>query len=413
MYAFYFLILLIVLLIASLFSCLETAVVAVSEHRLISLSRDHLWASYALKLKRNLDKVLIFSLFGNSLFNAALTTLSTMLFLEEFANSGHMMLTLITLFVTLIIIIFSEAAPKIIASKVSLQVLRWISIPLYYIFWLSSPVIWLIDRIVYAFTRLIGVGDSDGTSLDDLKAIIADKRVPFIDHHRMIMKNSMEFERLLIKDIVIPLRQVEMINLNDDLADNLQQIRAAHHSKLIVYRDTIDNIIGYISVRDLLNYDANEISAETLNSLVRPMIFIQDFLPIMAQLTYLQQRRQTIFGIVNEYGDVLGIGSVADMLELVFGDFTTDAPDKEFLIIKHSPTEFIVDGAVLIREFNELYHTNLPATFDALSFNGLILKHLRMIPKSGVCFRMNNIILEIMQANDFGVERVKVKILTR
>lgn len=411
MYILYFLTLLVVLLLASTFACLETAVVAVSEHRLLSLAQNNLWASYALRLKRQLEKILIFSLFGNSLFNAALTTLSTMLFLEAFTTSSHLMLTGITLLVTLIIIIFSEAAPKIIASKISLQVLRWIAIPMYYIFLLSSPVIWLIDRIVYGFTRLIGVGDADGTSLDDLKAIIADKRVPFIDHHRTIMKNSMEFERLLIKDIVIPLRQVEMINLNAELEDNLNLIRASHHSKLVVYVDSIDNIIGYISVRDLLNYEPDELSSEVLATLVRPMIFIQDFLPIMKQLAYLQQKKHTLFVIVNEYGDVLGIGSIADMLELVFGDFTTDAPDKEFLIVKHSAEEFIVDGAVLIREFNELHNTNLPAAFDALSFNGLISKHLRMIPRSGVCFRIGNVILEILQANDLGVERVKIKIL--
>jgi putative hemolysin len=136
--------------------------------------------------------------------------------------------------------------------------------------------------------------------------------------------------------------------------------------------------------------------------------FIQDFLPVIKQLSYLQKLKQNLFVVVNEYGNILGIASATDMVELVFGDFTTDVADKKDLVIRKSEYEFIVDGAMLIREFNELYQQNLPVEFDALTVNGLIVKFLRMIPSNGTCFRIDNTVFEILQAGNFGVERVRL-----
>ena len=140
------------LLIASLFSFLETASVAISEHKLISLADEEIWASYALKLKQQLERVLIFSLFGNSFFNALVTTLSTMLVLKIFGAGHELVLSLSTLLVTLMIIIFSEAAPKIIASKAPVTVLRTVAVPLYFLFVVTQPLIWFIDKFVYFIT---------------------------------------------------------------------------------------------------------------------------------------------------------------------------------------------------------------------------------------------------------------------
>lgn len=406
----YIVVLIGILFIASVFACLETATVAVSEHRLISLAKTKSWAKYALMLKKELDRILIFSLFGNSLFNAALTTLSTMLILEAVKDSGHWVLTVATLLVTLVIIIFSEATPKIIASKSPLNVLRFISMPLYYVFIVSKPIIWLIDRIVYGFTRLVGVGAADGTSLDDLRAIVEDKRIPFIDKHRSILKNSVEFDNILIKDVVVPLRQVEMIDICDDISKNIAKIASSHHGNMIVYQNNVDNLIGYIKTRDLLSdYLAN--NEIDLNKVLRKITFVQDFLPIVKQLPLLQHAGQSIFAVVNEYGAILGIATVFDMVEVVFGSITSDAPSKKNLIIKKSDKEYIVDGAALIRDLNDLYSLELPIEFDALSINGLINKYLRMIPRSGVCIRLGNTVFEVIQANDFGVERVRLIIV--
>ncbi len=407
MYIFYFIGLFILLLIASLFSFLETASVAISEHRLISLAESKNWAKRALQLKRQLEKVLIFSLFGNSFFNALVTTLSTMLVLQIFGEGHQLILSLATLFVTLMIIIFSEAAPKIIASKNPLLILKLVALPLFYLFIFSKPLIWLIDKIVYLITRLLNVGEADGTSLDELKAIIADKRSPFQDNHREILLNSLELEQLTVKEVVIPLRNTEMINLDDNIGEIKQKLHQAHHTRIIVYQNTIDNILGYIHVKDVMTLAVDDYNILDLTQIIRKISYIPDFTLIVKQLKYSQQLRERMFLVVNEYGDILGLACLEDMLEIVFGDFTTDSPHRNYQIIRDE-NGFIVDGAMLIREFNEATEFGLPFSFDAMSINGLILKYLGDIPSVGVCFRIDKIVFEIIQVGKFWTERVRV-----
>jgi Mg2+/Co2+ transporter CorB len=100
------------------------------------------------------------------------------------------------------------------------------------------------------------------------------------------------------------------------------------------------------------------------------------------------------------------------MLEIVFGDFTTDAPHRSYLMIREDEHNFIVDGATLVREFNEAYDLALPFGYDAMSINGLVLKHLREIPNSGTCFRLENISFEVLQVGQFWVERVRITLLS-
>lgn len=410
MYFLNIIVLVLLLLIASLFSFLETASVAVSEHRLISLASELRWAKYALRLKRKLEQVLIFSLFGNSFFNAAVTTFSTMLVIQVFGGQ-ELILSLFTLFVTLLIIIFSEAVPKIIASKVPLVVLRLVAIPLYYIFVVTRPLIWLIDKIVYGIIRLLGVGNADGTSLDELKAIVADKRSPFADAHRSILLNSLELNRLTIKEVVIPIRNVEMIDLDDDITSLRQQLQNIHHTRIPVYRTKIDNILGYLHIKDILTLSVGEYSKEDLTSLVREISYVSDFMFIIEQLKLLQLGRERIFIVVNEYGDILGVACFEDLLEMVFGDFTTNAPHRSNLIIRESEFNYIVDGAVLVREFNEAYNLNLPFSYDAMSINGLILKHLGSVPALGVCMRLDQVVIEVIQVGRYWAERVRVSVV--
>lgn len=396
------------LLIASLFSFLETASVAISEHRLISLNATCRWANYALRLKQQLDKVLIFSLFGNSFFNALVTMLSTMLVLHLFGDGHQLILSLATLFVTLMIIIFSEATPKIIASKNPLLVLRLISIPLYYLFILSKPLIWLIDKIVYLITRALGIGYADGTSLDELKALVADKRSPFLDSHRSILLNSLELEQLTVKEVIIPLRNVEMIDLDAGINELREKLQQSHHTRVVVYQGTIDNILGYVHTKDVLTLTCGAYSKHELSLLIRKINFIPDFILIVKQLRMAQNKRERLFMVVNEYGDLLGLACLEDMLEIVFGDFTTDAPHRNYLMIKEDNGSFIVDGATLVREFNEAYQLDLPFSYDAMSINGLIMKQLSTIPVCGVCFRLDNISFEVLQVGKFWAERVRI-----
>lgn len=401
------LVILLILICASLFSFLETATVAISEHRLKLLKDKYKWAKYAYKLKLQLNSVLIFSLFGNSLFNAVFTTLTTVVAAEFLHGLDvHLLLPLTTIFIAFFIIIFSEAIPKIIASKSPLHTLRLVAFPLYYLFIISKPIVWFLDKMVHFITLFLNISHSDATTAEELKSIIADKNSPFSGKHRSILLNSIDMEAITIKEVLIPLRMVESIDISGDMDEMQKKINTTHHTQIIVYDGKIDNIIGFIHVKDILHLD--EITKENLSKIVRSITFVNDFVPVIRQIHRAQTYRNRIFVVINEYGDILGIACLEDMFEMIFGDFTTESPKTKQLVVKNEQNQLIVDGTMLIRELNELYNLGLSMDNNTLTVNGLVLKTLNGIPNIGVCFRSGNLIFEVINVGRYWVERVKI-----
>ena len=403
------LIIILTLVIASLFSFLETATVAISEHRLLLLQNKFKWAKYAYKLKTCLNSVLIFSLFGNSLFNAVFTTLMAILINNVLVGmSENLLLPITTLFIAFIIIIFSEAIPKIIASKSPVNTLKFIAIPLYYVFITSKPIIWLIDKMIYYITAFLKFRNNDITSIEELKLMIADKKTPFSNKHRSILLNSINLETITIKEVLIPLRMLEAINISTKIELIQKRIYTTHHTQMIVYNQNIDNIIGYIHVKDVLHSHSTLKTKEDLLSIVRPITFVNDFTPIIHQIQSAQLSRKRIFVVINEYGDILGIACLEDMFEMIFGDFTTKSPQQEHMVFKTEQNELIVDGAMSLRELNELYNLGFNLDGNTMTVNGLVLQTLNVIPSTGICFRINDLIFEIINVGRYWVERVKI-----
>ena len=406
---FIFLLMVIILLIASLFSFLETAIVSISKYKLKVLKTKYKWAVYAEKLKDQINNVLIFSLFGNSLFNAIFTVLNTAIISQYFKYiPSNILLPIITFIISIVIIILSEAVPKIIASKSPDMVLKYIAIPLYYLFYLSKVIIYLINFIIHYIIVFLKVSGINNISKDELKSIISDDSSPFTKNHKTFLINSIDLIEITVKEVLIPLRLVKAINLDDDLDLICKVLFSSVYTQIIVYDKKIENIVGYIHVKDLLSCDKEKISKEYLLTILRPIQFIYDFTPIVRQIETAQASRSRIFVVINEYGDILGIACLEDLFEIVFGDFTTESPQRKTLVYKNDKGEFIVDGTMLIRELNELYNLNIKFNWNSLTINGLVLKELNYIPKIGTCFKLNNLIFEIISVGQYWVERVKV-----
>lgn len=405
--------LLIILILASLFSFAETATVAVSEHRLKTLQKKYFWASCAYKLKLQLNRVLIFSLFGNSLFNAIFTTVSTVMIenlLSQMFYQG-LILPVTTFIIALIIIIFSEAVPKIIAARMPVAVLKILAIPLYYLFQISKPIIWFIDKIIFLVSALIKNPVSENQSLDELRSIIADERSPLKGKHKSILLNSIDLEDICVKEVLIPLRMIEAVNISGDMTQTYRRIYTTHHTRIIVFDKNIDNIIGYVNAKDVLSLKQNKFTAKELIQVVRPITYVHDFVPIVKQIHRSQKQRARIFTVINEYGDLLGIACLEDMLEIIFGNFTTESPQQKQMVARRAKNELIVDGSMLIRELNERYGLKISFGIDSFTVNGLVLKLFNGIPNAGVCFRIKNLIIEVMSVGEYWVERVKITIL--
>ncbi len=396
-----------VLLLAGLFSALETAVVAISEHQLLSLKHRFLWASYAYKLKRQLSQVLIFSLFGNSVFNTIFTTLSIFFIVKLIAlfAAEQVAYSITTFLIALFIIIFSEALPKIIAAKSPNRTLSLLVIPFYYVFLVTRPAIYLIDKIVACISNLVP-NAVNSPSFDELREIIADESVPFKDNHRFIMLNSIDLESITIREVLIPMRSVEVIDFADDVEFILQQIHTSHHTRIIVYKNHFNNILGSIHLKDVLGLPDDEITHDMLSAIIKPLSHVYDFWSVVKQIHHAQVHKEQLFVVLNEYGDVLGIACLDDMFEMMVGSFTTDAPYRKSLVVHNDSNELIVDGIVTLRELSLSY--GLKFISRAFTLNGLILDMYDGIPNVGMCFKLNSYILEIISVRDYWVDRVKI-----
>lgn len=399
-----------VLVIASLFSLLETATVAISIYKLDALKEKYIWALYAYKLKKKLELILIFSLFGNSLFNAILTTYTTVIITSLFHNFGssNLILAISTLIVTFMIIVFSEALPKIIAARIPLTVLKYVSIPMYYTFVILQPLIWLIHKFIYGITSLFKLSIAEFATIEEIKSIITDKNSPLRDKHRSILLNSIELEKVTIKEVLIPLRMVEAIDIDLDLAIIQKKLQTIRHTRIIAYKRSLDNIVGFIHVKDTL-YIKDDFTLESFIKLIRPLSYVNDFIPILKHIQIAQKNRSRIACVINEHGDISGIACLDDVLEMVFGEFTTDTPQRKQLSVKIKPDEIIADGTMLIRELNELYHLQIKTSSSALTVNGLVMQKLTTIPSPGICFKHDGLVFEILSVGSYWVERVRIK----
>ncbi len=404
--------LILILIIAGLFSFLETAIVAVSEYKLNSLKERYAWARYSYSLKKQLNQVLIFSLFGNSLFNSIFATSGTLLigyFLSMLTSNG-IVFPIGTLLASLLIILFSEALPKIVAARAPVSTLKLIGIPLYYVFQISKPIVWLLDKILFYLTVVFKSPSYEAISVEDLKEIISDIRIPIKKKHRSILLNSVGLEDIAIKEVLIPLRMVEGVDVNSDIEVILKKLYSTHHTRIIVYSDHIDNIVGYVHVKDVVLLGKQELNKMAFCHLIRSITYINDFVSITKQINRAQKYRSRIYAVVNEYGDISGIACLEDMLEIIFGDFTTVSPKMLSLEVKNEDGDIIVNGAMLVRELNELYDLNITFDMDSLTINGLVLKFLNGIPSVGVSFVFNGLIFEVLEVGIYWVEKVKISV---
>jgi Mg2+/Co2+ transporter CorB len=406
--------LLLILLAASLFSALETATVAVSNFRLQILSQRYFWAKCACSLKGRLNQVLIFSLFGNSLFNAIFTTISTLIVLQTLMHYMHIHRSLLvgitTFVIAVIIIICSEALPKVIAAKAPTATIRLLAVPMYYGFFIMLPVVVVIDKMIGVITYILRIYDIDIISFEELKAIIRDDKSPFKDKHRTIMLNSIDLEDVYVRDILIPIRLIEAVNLYASVDDIYSQIRTTHHTRIIVFKGNIDNILGFIHVKDMLALDSGTFTHEALTERIRPITFINDFMPLIRQIHRAQKQRNRIFVVINEYGDIVGIVCLEDMLQVVFGEFTTKSPQQQKLAITTSNNEIIVDGTMLVRDLNRLYGLKISYGGDVTTVNGLIIKTLNSIPDVGVCIKIDGMIFEVISVGLYWAERIRISL---
>ena len=399
----------VLLVLSAFFSGSETALMSLNRYKLRHKARaGHRGAKMAEKLLERPDRLIGLILLGNNAVNISASALVGVVSVQI---GGELGFAIGTAVLTLVVLIFAETAPKTMAA---LHPER-IAFPAAYIYFVLLkvlyPLVWLTNVMANAVLYLLGLRntDTDGYALsrEELRTVVYEAGARISGKYRQMLVSILDLEKVTVDDVMVPHNEIIGINLDDD-DDEIQKIIAeSQHTRLPVYRDDIDQVVGILHLRNLANVADKRVSKDMLQTLLSEPYFVPEGTPLSMQLVQFQRRRERIAMVVDEYGDIQGIVTLEDILEEIVGEFTTDPADEEDDVVKDRADSFLVDATANIRELNRSQGWELP-TDGPKTLNGLIVEMLETIPQPATCLKINGYPIEIVEADDNRIRSVRV-----
>lgn len=407
-------ILLLLLVCSAFFSGSETSMMAINRHRLNSLARKgNRSARMVVRLLGKIDKLLGSILLGNTLINVAAAAVTNIIILRLFGQDDLAIL-LGTLALTFALVVFSEIMPKIIAASYPERVALPASYVLTPLITLFHPVVSVASALVKGFLWLLRIRIETDQSkqkmtLEELRSLVLDAEQFMPRKHQKMLLNLVDLERITVNDVMIPRNQIEALDINSDPAELRQQIITCHHTLLPVYADTPGNIIGILHLKRVpaLLQDATLDVKQLRETLYEPY-FIPSDTPLLKQLQHFQERQARLGLVVDEYGELLGLVTLENILEEIVGEFTTQSPTHTGKFMRQDDGSFLLEGSSSLRELNRKLGLHLPLESGAKTLNGLILEHLEDIPEAGTSLKIANYPIEIIQTQDRSVKVARI-----
>lgn len=403
--------LIVLILLSAFFSSSETGMMALNRYRLRHLvNQGHRTAKRVEKMLARPDRLLGVILVGNNLVNNAAATLAALLGLYWFGDLGTALAPVV---ITILMLIFSEVTPKTFAALRPESVAFPASYVLKPLQWLFTPVVWTVNVIGNGLLRVFGirqdVSDGDHLSPEELRTVVNEAGGLIPEKHQRMLLNILDLEKATVEDIMIPRNDMVGIDLDDDIDEIIEILSTSQHTRLPVYKGDPNNMIGLLHLRKLSRLlMREEISkADLMQHTVEPF-FVPEGTPLHRQLINFQNAKRRIAIVVDEYGDVLGLVTLEDILEEIVGEFTTDMANTSQDIHPQDDGTFVIDGAAHLRDINKVLQWELP-TDGPKTLNGLIIEHLQDIPDTSVCLRIDQYLIEILQVKDNMVKAVRMR----
>jgi Mg2+/Co2+ transporter CorB len=401
----------ILLVVSGLFSLAETAMMAANRVRLRHRAqRGSGGARRALALLAQTDKLLGVLLLGNNLINAAAATLTAVLSARLFGEA-RMVLALGTVAITFLILVFSEITPKVIGAAHADRLAIPVAIVLGPLLRITYPIVWFVNLFVQGLLKLLRIRPADdvGSRLtqEEVRSLVLEGQY-FRGKHRALLANLFDLETITVDDVMTPRNHIHGIDLAAKPSQLRQQLATSYHSRVPAFNDTLDDIVGILPLKQVVSLPpGDEVDAEALMPLLRPAYYVPAGTPLLTQLTQFQNDRQRLALVVDEYGELLGLVTIEDIIEEIIGDFTTAAPGAGDSWRREADGSVIVDGMVPLRVLNRRLSTHFPLD-GPKTLNGLILEQLGDIPDAGLAFDLAGQRVEILQTEDRAVKVVRL-----
>ncbi|ANU35352.1 CNNM domain-containing protein [Vibrio scophthalmi] len=400
------------IVISGYFSGSETGMMSLNRYRLKHLSNSgHKGARRVEKLLDRPDRLIGLILIGNNLVNILASAIATILGMRLYGNLG---VAIATGALTLTILVFAEVTPKTLAALYPERVSYASSIVLTILMKLLSPVVIFVNFITNGFIRLMGIkvshdGD-DHLSSEELRTVVNEAGSLIPRRHQDMLVSILDLEHVTVNDIMVPRNEITGIDVNDDWKSIVRQLTHSPHGRIVLYRDQIDEVVGMLRLREAsrIMLEKNVFDKETLLRAADEVYYIPESTPLNVQLLKFQRNKQRIGLIVDEYGDIIGLVTLEDILEEIVGEFTTSmTPSLSEEIAPQEDGSFLINGSANIRDINKGLKWKLP-TNGPRTLNGLILEHLEDIPESHLSVQVAGHPMEIIKIEENRIKLVKV-----
>lgn len=385
---------------------------AVNRYRLKTLAKaGHRGAKLAEWLLGQTDKLLGVVLLGNNLVNAAAAALVTLISFRLFGEN-ELALTLGTVAVTFLILVFSEVTPKVLGAAYPERVAPAASFVLAPMLKLFYPAVWFVNLFVQGLLKLLRLKPEDAAAnsmgVEELRTLLSESGSFLPAQHRGILMNLFDLEQVSVDDAMRPRSQIEAVDLASEPDEIVRQLATSHHARLPVYEGEPNNVRGILHVRRALAHlRESEFDPDEFRSWLREPYFIPSGTSLYNQLAQFQATRQSLGLVVDEYGELLGLVTVEDILEEIVGEFTAVLPGSLDPNVRQPDGSYLVEGAASLRQLNRKLGLELPLD-GPRTLNGLLLEELEAMPEPGVSVMVAGYPVEIVQVQDRMVKTARI-----
>ena len=381
---------------------------AINRYRLKHLVKNrHKPARRVNKLLARTDRLLGVILIGNNFTHTLSTAIATVIAIRIWSESAVLA---VTVFMTIIMIIFAEVMPKTIAALKPESIAFPASYFLKPLSKIISPLVTLVTLVSNGITKLIGINlnDAENEELkpEELRTLLQTSRVP--KRQENMLMGIFDMDSLSVNDVMIAKNEIEGINIKDDIGDIVKNLNALRYTYIPLYKDTIDNISGFISSNKKAGFlSLDNPSKTSLKAFIEDPLFILENTPLNTQLANFQLENKRVGLIVDEYGDIEGLITLRDILEIIVGEITSDTLEK-MDIMPQADGSFMLEGSMMIRDINKRINWELP-TDGPKTLSGLILETVQSIPESNVGIKIGEYRFETVLIKDNVVKMAKAE----
>lgn len=405
--------LLILLVVSAFFSISETSMMALNRYRLRHLvQQGNRGARMTSDLLRQMDRFLGVVLLGNNVINAASALLVGEI-ARRYLGDSQYAIVIATGAAAFAILVFSEITPKVVGAAYPERIALPASYVLKPLLTVTRPVVWFVNLFVQGLLRLMRLrstagGEEHKFSAEELRTLVLETGyIP--QKHKSILVNLFDLEAITVDDVMVPRNHIEAIDINASLEEIVEQVSTAYHRRVLVYQDQLDEVLGTLRVRSVLNLARQgDLTKEALREILWEPYFVPEGTPLFSQLQNFQEHQDRVSLVVDEYGELKGLVTLEDILEEIIGEFTTHSPLRARGFHPQEDGSYLVEGSATLRDLNRKLGYRFPLE-GPKTLNGLIVEHLQDIPEPNTSVKIAGYPMEIVHTQDRIVKAVRMR----